>query len=178
MSLIYHPKVGDIVMCEFPSCFQSPEMVKTRPVVVISPKIPGRTTMVAIVPLSTTAPMPRLGHHCEIALRMLPPSLQASASTCWAKCDMVYTFSIHRLSLVQGKRDPKTQKRRYETARLDLAHIQAVRRCLASALGITNALWGDEENQCVTAAGLPRSAVNELLTPLPIVNSIGPDLSA
>lgn len=145
MAVKYHPSVGDIVMCEFPPCFAPPEMVKMRPVVVISPKIPGRLNMVAVVPLSTTCPAPVLAHHCTIPIKLMPKTFQATNEDCWAKCDMVYTFCLSRLSLVKGRRDPKTKVRTYEKARLDLATIQAVRRCLGSSLGIGPELWEKPE---------------------------------
>jgi mRNA interferase MazF len=124
-------------MCEFPLCFEPPEMVKERPVIVISPRIKGRETMAALIPLSTTAPDEALAFHCKIPARYLPAPLQSKVEFCWAKCDMLYTLSFSRLHLVRGKRDPRTKQRTYHTGGLDLAHIQLVRRCMSAALGIT-----------------------------------------
>ncbi|MFK5216451.1 type II toxin-antitoxin system PemK/MazF family toxin [Glaesserella parasuis] len=56
MALKYQPKEKAVVMCDF-SGFIAPEMVKTRPVVVIS-KHKKNSELVTIVPLSTTKPEP------------------------------------------------------------------------------------------------------------------------
>lgn len=141
MALQHCPAVGSILMCEFPSCFSTPEMVKTRPVVVLSPRIKGREGLVSIVPLSTTPPNPAEAHHCQVPVHLLPKSLQATCTTCWAKCDLVYTLSLARLTLVQGKRNPKTGKRAYEQAKVDLTTLQDLRRCAAIGLGIGVELW-------------------------------------
>ena len=38
MTLGFHPNAGDIVICDYATGFKPPEMVKVRPVVVISPR--------------------------------------------------------------------------------------------------------------------------------------------
>lgn len=141
MALLYYPAVGAILMCEFPTCFAVPEMTKKRPVVVINPRIASRPDLVTVVPLSTTAPSPVLEHHCLIPARLMPKTFQAQGGDCWAKCDMLYTLSLSRLSLVQTARCKKTGKRQNDTARLDLEHIQKIRRGAAAALGITGILF-------------------------------------
>ena len=55
MPISFHPRAGQMFMCDFTG-FQPPEMVKVRPVVVISPKLPFRAEIVTIVPISLTAP--------------------------------------------------------------------------------------------------------------------------
>ncbi len=57
MPLTFSPRPGEIVICDFSTGFRPPEMVKVRPVVVISPR--RRTSqLVTVVPLSTTPPDP------------------------------------------------------------------------------------------------------------------------
>lgn len=140
MALRYAPKVGEILMCEFPACFVAPEMVKTRPVVVVSPRLIGRDQLVAVVPISNTCPTPVCDHHCEIPASLLPKFMQATGGARWAKCDMIYTLSLSRLSLISDGRG-KDGKRKYDNRRLDLAHLQSVRRAAAAALGIDSSLW-------------------------------------
>lgn len=140
MALLQPPRVGAVVLCMFPEGLAAPEMIKTRPVVVISPKIPGRRNLAAIVPLSTTEPNPKLAHHCEIPIRLMPKSLQAKADHVWAKCDMLYTFALDRLDRFKVGRDRVTGKRLYEAGQLELEHILQIRRCIAAALGITSEL--------------------------------------
>lgn len=136
VALLHPPKVGAVVLCFFPPDFSPPEMVKTRPVVAISPRIQGRHDLVGIVPLSTTEPQPMLAHHCEVPIQQMPRSLQHSATRVWAKCDMVYTFSLSRLDRFKAGRDRSSGKRLYEVGQLDLDSILNVRRCIAHAFGI------------------------------------------
>jgi len=56
MAINEHPVSGTILMCNFAPGFQQPEMVKRRPVIVISPKISRRPNLCTVVALSTTAP--------------------------------------------------------------------------------------------------------------------------
>ncbi len=55
MPISFHPRAGRMFMCDF-SGFQPPEMVKVRPVVVISPKLPFRSVIVTIRWNRTTSP--------------------------------------------------------------------------------------------------------------------------
>lgn len=129
-------------MCDFPLCLRAPEMVKRRPVIVVNPHIPGREGLVNIVPISMTAPNPLRPQHCQIAIGLLPLPLQSQAGDRWAKCDMIYTLSVDRLSLVQGARNRSAGgKRIYYKGKLDLAHLQAVRRAIASTLGIGSEIF-------------------------------------
>lgn len=137
MPLQYPPKVGAILVCTFPSEFTPPEMVKTRPVVVVSPQLKGRPGLVAIVPLSTTAPDPMCAHHCEVPISLMPRSMQASATKVWAKCDMIYTFSLGRLDRFKAGKERGTGRRLYEVGQVDLQTVQLIRKCAAAALGIT-----------------------------------------
>ncbi len=62
MPITFVPDPGDVLMCDFTTGFQPPEMVKVRKVVVLSPR--SRTAMpdtLLVVPLSKTAPVPREG---------------------------------------------------------------------------------------------------------------------
>ena len=53
--ITFHPKPGHVLICDFNTGFRPPEMVKKRPVVVISE---SRQQLVTVVPLSTTEPNP------------------------------------------------------------------------------------------------------------------------
>jgi len=141
MPLRYQPRPGDIFMCAFPECFDVPEMVKTRPVIVVSPQLPGRRDLVCVVPISHSDPVQMCEHHCVVPVRMLPKFMQATGGDRWAKCDMLYTFSTRRLSPVEhGRRDARG-KRGYEYPKVDRATLDIVRRAVASSLGIDTSLW-------------------------------------
>lgn len=137
MALFHPPAVGAVVLCMFPDELAAPEMIKTRPVAVVSPRITGRHDLATIVPLSTKEPVPFLPHHCEIPIRLMPKSLQSEATRVWAKCDMLYTFSLERFDRFKAGRDRATGKRLYEVGQLELAQILEIRRCIAAGLGIT-----------------------------------------
>lgn len=137
MPLKYPPKVGQILVCAYPPCFEAPEMLKKRAVIVINPKFAGRAGLVSIVPISATAPDPVMPYHCEIPRLLLPDYMQDGQAR-WAKCDMICTLSAARLELVRKGRDRSSGKRTYENKCLDLPTLLAVRKCVAAALGITS----------------------------------------
>ena len=88
MPLMYYPQPGEILVCDYSTGFIVPEMTKPRPVVIVSPRLRRRADLVAVVPLSTTAPEPVEAHHCSIHLAdPLPPPFDNP--NMWAKCDML-----------------------------------------------------------------------------------------
>src|SRR3972149_4640229 len=99
MALDFHPNAGTLLVCDF-SGFKEPEMVKTRPVVVISGRR-RRVGLVTIVPLSTTAPDPVEDHHHRMDPRSLPGKFAVRPT--WAKCDMVATVATCRLDRIKIK---------------------------------------------------------------------------
>lgn len=94
------PKHGHIVMCDFRG-FVVPEMVKRRPVVVISHKETHARKLCTVVPISTTAPEKHLDHHCQLSESPFPENF--GYQTCWVKCDMLYTVSFDRLDKLHRK---------------------------------------------------------------------------
>ena len=117
-------------MCDFNTGFQPPEMVKHRPVVVISPWKRRTTGLCTIVPLSTTDPIPIEPFHHLMDPRSLPGRLARDDT--WAKCDMLYTVSLDRLSRATNRGQPL--KFRVLDADLD-----AIRACVKIALGLDRA---------------------------------------
>ena len=81
-------------MCDF-SGFQPPEMVKKRPVVVISPRLPNRSQIATVVPISTTPPLRFVPYAVRLSRNYRPDADTDLA--CWAKCDMVMNIGLHRL---------------------------------------------------------------------------------
>lgn len=124
MALRYPPHPGALLMCDFNTGFEPPEMTKRRPVVVISPRPKTLAGLCTVVPLSTVAPNPVKPFHHLMAAGSLPPELGARDS--WAKCDMVCTVSLRRLDWVSGRKALRV-----------LDHdLVAVRRGVAVALGL------------------------------------------
>ena len=104
--LHYHPDRGTVLVCDFQG-LQVPEMVKIRPVVVVSPR-PRRKSagLCTVIPLSTTTPNEIMPYHFKVTLdEVLSPKWDAVEL--WAKCDMIYTFSMARLDRFYCKQDGK-----------------------------------------------------------------------
>ncbi|HJT97379.1 MAG TPA: type II toxin-antitoxin system PemK/MazF family toxin [Rhodanobacteraceae bacterium] len=125
MPLLYHPKIGDVLICEFPSCLREPEMIKKRPAIVVTREHKGRARLCTVVPLSTTEPASMQPYHVRIGEESLPKSLRSRGH--WAKCDMLYTFCIDRLDRVRSARDRRTGRRSYETGRVSVDEIARIR---------------------------------------------------
>ena len=109
MALHFQPNFGQILICDFPSQFTPPEMIKRRPVVCVSPKYRNRYGVATVVPLSTTEPKVKSQFNVSVRLEQCIndeyPTLQ-----CWAKCDMLYTLNYSRLNApLLGKREGKRQ---------------------------------------------------------------------
>lgn len=128
MPLTFHPGPGAIVICDFSTGFRPPEMVKVRPVVVISPR--RRTTQLAtVVPLSSTAPVPAEPWHYRLPPGVYPPA----RGPIWAKCDMVATVSFDRFDRVRVK---SGGTRTYHTFQLGSADLAAILAAVRAALGL------------------------------------------
>ena len=108
MSLQYHPKIGSILVCDFSKGFVPPEMVKRRPVIVISPPISARPRLCTIIPLSTKIPETIMPYHVDLGDLKLPNPFDIGPN--WAKCDMIYSVSFDRLELFR-KRNVMSGKR-------------------------------------------------------------------
>ncbi|WP_091190065.1 type II toxin-antitoxin system PemK/MazF family toxin [Formivibrio citricus] len=91
----FYPKPGHILLCDFTRGFIEPEMVKRRPVVVISPASTHSRKLCTVVPLSTTAPDPAQDWHYLLRNNPCPDTL--AYAQIWAKGDMLYTVSFERL---------------------------------------------------------------------------------
>jgi mRNA interferase MazF len=132
MPLNFHPRQGAVLICDFTG-FKVPEMVKRRPVVVISPR-PRRTTQLCtIVPLSTTVPNPVEGFHHRLDPKSLPGKFAATET--WAKCDMVATVSLERLDRVRIGKDANG-KRLYAAEPVQADDLEAIQRAVLVALGM------------------------------------------
>lgn len=135
MGLQYYPKPGEILICDYGTDAVVPEMVKRRPVVVISPRLRRRPDLVTIVPLSTTGPEPVESHHCPITLNAtLPPPFDNPIM--WAKCDMIATVSLARLDRFRQR--IAGGKRQYLSGQLSPIQLVAVRKAVLCGLGLSS----------------------------------------
>jgi mRNA interferase MazF len=135
MALPYYPKPGEILICDYGIAAILPEMVKRRPVVVVSPRLRRRPDLVTIVPLSTTAPEPVEPHHCALTLGTpLPPPFDSPDM--WAKCDMIATVSLARLD--RFRRRIAGGQRQYRSGQLTPTQLAAVRKSVLCGLGLSS----------------------------------------
>jgi uncharacterized protein YifN (PemK superfamily) len=134
MGIELYPGFGVIVVCNFDEGFRKPEMIKSRPVVVISPKISIRAGLCTVVPLSTTPPQPQMPYHCMLKIDPPLPS-PWDVPEVWIKGDMIYSVGFHRLDLIRIGKD-RSGNRVYRTEPLPKADIQRIRACVLCSLGL------------------------------------------
>ena len=138
MSIQYPPKPGEILICTFQSAdkgalngFVVPEMIKKRPVVVLSSK---SYKLCLVVALSTTPPRPVRDWHYEINWEAPLPQPFDSEISCWAKGDHIYAVSYERLNQFYAGKD-YSGKRIYERRYLSADQLLGVRDGVRSAIG-------------------------------------------
>jgi mRNA interferase MazF len=126
---------GTILLCDYSrGGFQAPEMIKRRPVIVISPRLPHREGLCTVVPISSV----RSTHDLQyvVKLEFQPPLPEPfSERVGWAKCDMLATVSFNRLDLFRTERD-QYGKRKYFQAKISAEDLTRVRNGVLFALGM------------------------------------------
>ncbi|MCB1368167.1 MAG: type II toxin-antitoxin system PemK/MazF family toxin [Rhodobacteraceae bacterium] len=127
MPISYHPRAGQILMCRFDG-FKVPEMVKTRPVIVVSPRLPHRSEIVSIVPISLTAPKHDLPFNVRLSKNYHP--LEEDDLPCWAKCDLLLNLGIWRLDGF------KVGRRKWDSPQLTAEDLSDVKRGVLFGLGM------------------------------------------
>jgi len=127
MALMFFPRAGQVYMCDF-SGFQVPEMVKPRPVIVISPRLPFRSEIVTVVPISTTAPRHDLPFCYRLSKNYHPQEPDDLPS--WAKADMLLNLGLYRLSAF------KVGRRTYDYPTLIPQDLAGVRHAVLCGLGL------------------------------------------
>lgn len=127
MPIAFAPSTGMVLICDFATGFQAPEMVKVRPVVIVSPRrrMGGVCT---VVPLSSNAPDIVMPWHHQLSAGAYPPA----RGPMWAKCDMIATVACHRLDRVKVK---TAGKRTYHTFQLPEADMAAICKAVLAGLG-------------------------------------------
>ena len=135
MAIQFFPRAGQILVCDF-SGFQPPEMCKVRPIIVVSPRLPHRSEIVTVVPISTTAPKHELPYVVRLSKNYHPD--EADDVPCWAKCDMVLNVGRFRLNGF------KIGRRRWETPHANGDDLAAVRRGVIHGLGMGTLLKNGE----------------------------------
>jgi uncharacterized protein YifN (PemK superfamily) len=133
MSLIYVPDAGTIIQCDFSKGFEPPEMVKKRPVIVVSPPIHNRRDLCTVVPMSTTEPHQMMKYHYEMTFDP-PLPYPYDKERFWVKCDMIYSVGIGRLDFLYKKNE--NGSRNYDKRIVSKADLDIIRRCLVMSIGL------------------------------------------
>jgi uncharacterized protein YifN (PemK superfamily) len=129
--IYFHPRPGTLLMCNYNTGFRPPEMVKNRPVIVVSN---AHRNLATVVPVSTVQPQPIEPCHWEIDMASLPKSLQRKR--CWAKCDVITTVAFWRLDRIMDGKDARTGKRIYVDHRVTTEDLEGIRQSLKYVLRV------------------------------------------
>jgi uncharacterized protein YifN (PemK superfamily) len=133
MALSYYPSIGEIVLCDYRG-FIEPEMIKTRPVVVVSPRLRRRGNLIGVVPLSNTAPKPAEAYHCLIQLdNPLPAPFDNPIM--WAKCDMYSVVAMQRLDRFKEAKQRHGGARQWRVGKANTLQIAALKKGILCGLG-------------------------------------------
>ncbi|MBI3438557.1 MAG: type II toxin-antitoxin system PemK/MazF family toxin [Proteobacteria bacterium] len=134
MALKFHPNPGTILVCKYEPGFVEPEMVKTRPVIVITPRLRNRDGLCTVVPLSLTEPSPVQNYHCLVQLGVTLPH-PWNGNEGWAKADMLATVGFHRLDLIRLGKDHEG-KRKYLQRTIAADQLRLIQTCVLHALNL------------------------------------------
>lgn len=119
--------MGQVFVADF-SDLSEPEMTKIRPVVVVSPRLPYRSELVAVVPISLTPPRHSLPFCYRLSKNYHPE--EPDDLPCWAKADMVTNVALRRLDGF------KVGRRRWVYPNLRDEDLKGVRRAVLCGLGL------------------------------------------
>lgn len=136
MGLKFHPAPGSIVICDYSTGFRAPEMVKKRPAVVVSPRLPHRDGLLTVVPLSRTPPKNPVKYQCLLTLTQDIPSYEGREK--WAKADMLATVGMDRIDLPRLERDRASGLRRYLTMKVTPDQLKLIQTAVLHALGMSD----------------------------------------
>ncbi len=94
----FQPKSGSVLWCDYEG-FIIPEMIKRRPVIIIS-KHKKNSSLVLVVPISTK--MPKKEHYTNIELPRVISKKYFKDKRMWLKSDMINVVSLNRLFLIKN----------------------------------------------------------------------------
>lgn len=127
MPIRFHPRMGQVFIADF-SDLKEPEMTKIRPVIIVSPRLPFRSDVVAVVPISLTAPSHSMPYVYRLSRNYHPA--EPHDLPCWAKADMVMNVAVRRL---EGF---KVGRRKWAYPNLTADDLYGVRRAMLIGLGL------------------------------------------
>lgn len=119
-------------MCDF-NGFKAPEMVKNRPVIIISTR-PNGHKLATVTCLSTAVPTKNELYHLRIDAKHLPKTKFFNDKETWLKGDMVYTVSFERLDFI--RLGTNQGKRFYHLDRLGRNTMKEIYSCILHGLNL------------------------------------------
>lgn len=127
MALKFYPRAGQIFVADF-SDLREPEICKVRPVIVVSPRLPYRSELAAVVPISLTPPQHNLPFCFQLSKNYHPH--EPDDLPCWAKADLVMNVALRRLTAF------KIGRRQYAYPTLSPEDLAGVRHAVLCGLGL------------------------------------------
>jgi uncharacterized protein YifN (PemK superfamily) len=127
MTIPFYPRAGQVLVGDF-SDLKEPEMTKVRPVIVISPRLPHRSELAAIVPISLTAPIHNHPYCYRLSKNYHPQ--ERDDLPCWAKADMLMNVALTRLDGF------KVGRRKWAFPQLTGSDLAGVRHAVLCGLGL------------------------------------------
>jgi mRNA interferase MazF len=135
MAIREHPIQGCVVTVDYSTGgFRTPEMTKRRLAVVVSPKISARPGLCTVVPLSTTAPQPKMPYHASIRIPFELPVAWGDMER-WVKGDMVNAVGFHRVDLLRLAKSADG-RRKYQMTPLPTELFKQVQVCALHGMGL------------------------------------------
>jgi mRNA interferase MazF len=127
--LPFVPGAGTVLLCDFSTGFREPEMVKVRPVVVISERNRNNELCV-IVPISSVEPLNTKTHFVKL-IKTEYRFLEKDEN--FAKCDVVNTVRLSRLGALTDDFGKRIDSR---NTVINAAHLAAVRAGVGRSIGL------------------------------------------
>ncbi|GAC1421589.1 MAG: type II toxin-antitoxin system PemK/MazF family toxin [Candidatus Velthaea sp.] len=121
------PEQRDVWMCDYAG-YEVPEMVKTRRVIIVSPRNSG-ARVALVVPVSTSGPGVESPVHVRLPGRASYPCF-SGVDEVWAKCDLVSHVRFARLSRV------RVNDREIHTVKISPTHFKQVQEALLRSFGL------------------------------------------
>ncbi len=134
MGLAYYPRPGEILVCHYDRVAMGAEMIKSRPVVVIGPRLRRRGNLVGVVPLSTTDPAPAENYHCRLELTAALPA-PFDRPVMWAKCDMYGSVALERLDRFKLAPRQRGARRQWVAGKVSDEQLAQLRKAVLHGLG-------------------------------------------
>lgn len=123
-----------ILLCDYDlGGFRPPEMVKCRPAIVLSGRLPRRDNLMTVVPLSGTESNET--YHCRIELSQPLPEPFAE-TIWWVKADMVATVCFKRLDFFRTDRDHNGNRRYLNSIKVSEENFSVIKETVKRAIGV------------------------------------------